>query len=89
MDKFTNTQYITEIKQLVKYLLNETSDITSFAGFDLGIGVDRKDMTYLDESLNYCQDFEIGVLNQGFFQMTTFNEDKWRSMREYVENDCK
>ena len=85
MDKFTNTQYITEIKQLVKYLLNESSDITSFAGFDLGIGVDRKDMTYLDESLNYCQDFEIGVLNQGFFQMTTFNEDKWRSMREYVE----
>ena len=75
------------IKELVGFLLNEDENITSFVGYDLGIGKPQSELSYEAETSIYCQNFELGVLNQGFFQMTTFNEEKWSEMRKYLEDE--
>lgn len=80
-----NITSIDDLKKLIKIVMSETHDVTTFAGYDLGIGVKKEDMGgYKDEALNYCQDFELGILNQGFFQMSAFNTENWTKMRSYI-----
>ena len=95
--KVNNNILIDEIKNIAKFLLNESGDITSFAGYDVGIGLTKDDFSFkksdgsidydFDKEMRYCNDFEIGVLNQGFFQMTQFNESQWKTLRKYVEDE--
>lgn len=74
-----------DLKKLIKFIMEQSHDVTTFAGYDLGIGIKKEDMKgFKDESLNYCQNFELGILNQGFFQMTTFNNENWSNMRQYI-----
>jgi len=97
ISEMKNNDLIDEIKNLSKFLLNESGNITSFAGYDVGIGLTKNDFSInnsdgttdydFDKEMKYCNDFEIGVLDQGFFQMTQFNEEQWTRMRKYVEEN--
>jgi hypothetical protein len=76
---------IDNLKEIIKFIMTSATDITSFAGYDLGIGVKKEDMKgYKDEALNYCQNFNIGVSNQGIFQMTSLNNENWTILRKYM-----
>ena len=83
----TNNPNFQYIKELVNFLLNEDDSITSFVGYDIGIGKPQSELSYQEETSIYCQNFELGVLNQGMFQMTTFNEDKWNEIRNYLNSE--
>ena len=85
INNINNNENVKKLKEIVNFLLNQEQNVTDFVGYDIGIGRDK--ISYEDETSKYCQNFEIGVLNQGFFQMTTFNEDRWRDMREYLKRE--
>ena len=88
MNNLQNFDYKDELKKIIKSIMDKEFDVTTFVGYDVGIGVPLNEMKdYKDEALNYCQDFEIGILNQGFFQMSAFNNEKWTTMRKYIEDN--
>ena len=85
LKKIDETNLINELKNIFKFLIAESSNVTSFVGYDIGLG-DIKS-TKKDNNLTYGKNFQLGVLNQGLFQTTVFNESQWTQMREYIKNN--
>ena len=44
--KLNNNGLIDEIKNIAKFILNESGDITSFVGYDVGIGLTKDDFSF-------------------------------------------
>lgn len=85
LKKIDENSLISELKNIFKFLIAESSNVTSFVGYDIGLSDIKTDEK--DNNLNYCSNFQLGVLNQGLFQTTVFNENQWTEMRNYIQNN--
>lgn len=77
--------FIEKAQAFVAFMIKEYGSVGTFVGYDTGLGVPREEMgNYTETQTGFCNQFDVGILDQGMFQASTFDVEMWSTMRKYV-----
>jgi len=84
MLKDVNT-FLPEVKKLFKYLMGEAGDITKFVNYDIGLSYTNDDYNSYEDRCKACNNVSIGVLNQGMFQSTQLDSERYKEIQDFLD----
>jgi len=76
-----------QVQSLFKGVMGEIGEVTTFAGYDIGLPFEDKDYSTYEERCKACNDIPVGVLDQGMFQATQLDSDRYKEIQDFLDKN--
>jgi len=74
-----------EVQKMFKYIMGEAGEIMNFVNYDQGLPYTNDSYKTYEDRCEACNDITVGVLNQGMFQVTQLDSQRYKEIQDFLD----